>query len=464
MTKPFVHPYIPNSAPEVKEEMLREIGVGSTSELYADIPRDLRLKRRLNLPDGVSEYTVRKNIELTLAKNRAPNELLSFLGAGCWHHYIPAVCDEINGRSEFSTAYDCGETYTDLGRMQAMFEFQSMIGELVDLDVVSVAMYDWPSVCGEAARMAARITGRSELLVPRTIGWERASVIKNYAEDVLKVREVDYEPTSGMLDVDDLKSKISPKTAAVYFENPSYLGFIESQGDTISKVANDNGALSIVGVEPASLGVLKPPGQYGADIVVGEGQPLGVHMNYGGGVMGMIACRDEERLVSEMPTLLLSIADGQHDGEYGFTAYTLPQRIHYFERERGKSFTGTSSVLWAITAAVYLSLLGPQGMRQLGEAIMQKSHYAMKLLSEIDGIRAPAFNSAHFEEFVVNFDGTGKSAIDVNKALLNQGIHGGKVLNTEYPQLGESALYSVTEVHSQEDIEELATKLREVVN
>jgi glycine dehydrogenase subunit 1 len=301
------------------------------------------------------------------------------------------------------------------------------------------------------------------MLVPKIIRNERLSVMRNYCGGLIDIKLINYDPITGQLDLRDLKDKISSKTAGVYLENPSYLGFIENQGEEVSKLAHDSGALSVVGVEPSSLGVLTPPGEYGADIVVGEGQPLGIHMNYGGGVMGIIACRDQERLVSEMPSMLLTIGEGAREGEYGFTWETLPHRLHFYEREKGKTFVGTSAVLWGITAAVYLSLLGPEGMRELGEAIMQKSHYAMKLISEVEGVEAPIFSSTHFEEFTVDLDHHGKSVRDINRALLKHGIQGGKDLTREFPELGKSALYCVTEMHTQEDIERLAFALQEAI-
>ena len=462
VTKHLVHPYIPNSAPEIRQAMLEEIGVQNVDELYADIPKKFLMKRRLKLPGPSSECKVKKNVTSLLSKNTSFQDMPSFLGAGCWPHHVPAVCDEIIGRGEFLTAYT-GDTYVDLGRFQAIFEFQSMIGELVGLDAVSWPMYDWATVCGEAARMASRITGRYEILVPKTISPERLSTMNNYCSGIIELKSVDYDSDTGQLDLEDLKSKISTKTAAVYVENPSYLGFIESQGREISDIAHDRDALSIVGVEPLSLGVLTPPGEYMADIVIGEGQSLGVHMNYGGGVMGILACRDEERFVAEMPTLLLTITTTKQEGEYGFSWWALPKRLHYESRERGKSFAGTNATLWGISAAVYMALLGPQGIRELGEAIIQKSHYAMKQISGISGIKAPVFDSAHFEEFTVNFDRTGKAVRKVNKALLKLGIQGGKDITKEFPELGRSALYCVTEVHTKDQIDRLCGALKSVV-
>lgn len=461
MAKRIVYPYIPNSDPDVKRAMLEEIGVSDIDELYIDVPEGVRLRRRLNLPPPSSEYEVRRSIERTMAKNRTRSELLSFVGAGCWPHHVPAVCDEINGRSEFVTNYH-GPVQIISGICQSIFEYQSMIGELLAMDAVVSSMYDWATVCGEAARMAHRVTGRREVLAPRTMSPDRLSVMRNYAESVAIIRLVDYDPETGQLDIEDLKSKVSSKTAAVYIENPSYLGFIEAQGEEISQIAHDKGALSIVGVEPTSLGVLTPPGEYGADIVVGEGQPLGMHMTYGGALLGIMAFKDEPRFIAEAPRRTNTITTTDREGVWGFIPVHV-ERDSYEARERGTSFTGTTSQLWSITAAVYMALMGPEGFRELGEAIMQRSHYAAKLLSEIEGVEAPLFKSSYFEEFTVSFNETGKTVQSLNNLLLRHGIQGGKDLSKEFPELGQSALYCVTEVHSKEDIEKLAEALNEAV-
>lgn len=456
-----VHPYIPNSDPEVKEEMLRKIGVKDVEELFAAIPEKIRLRKRLDLPHPTPEYDVRRQVEAILTKNKTSSEMLSFLGAGCWPHYVPAVCDEINSRSEFLTAYT-GDAYSDLGRYQALFEFQSMIGELVALDAVTFPTYDWATASGDAARMAAITTDRHEILVPKTISPDRLSVMQAYCEPVAELKLIDYYPDSGQLDLEDLKNKISSKTAAVYIENPAYLGFIETHCHEIGEIAHDKEALLVVGVEPLSLGILTPPGEYGADIVCGEGQPLGLHMSFGGASLGFIACPDEERFLSATGHRLLTITTTQRKGEWGFT-YVLPQRSMLAAREKSASITGTATVLWAITAAVYMSLLGPRGIGELAEVIMQSSLYAMKRISQVIGTRVPLFKSPHFEEFTINFDGTGKTVREVNDALLKHGIQGGKSVSKEFPELGETALYCVTEMHTKQDIDKLVSALEEVV-
>jgi len=462
----FVHPYIPNSVPGVKAEMLKEIGVHDAEELYAEmIPERLRLRGSMDLPRPFpAEHDLKKHVEAVLSKNVTCGEYLSFLGAGCWQHFVPAVCDEVARRSEFLTAY-AGGAYSDLGRFQAFFEFQSLMGELVGMDVSGQPTYDWGSSAGNAIRMASRMTGRGEVLVPRIISPDRLSIIENFCQPSstpghIDIRFLGFDPEIGTIDIEDLKDKASSKTAAVYFENPSYIGVVENNGEEISEIAHENGAESIVGVDPISLGVLRPPAEYGADIVCGEVQPLGMHMHCGGGLGGFIASRDEERYVGEYPLRLISVTDTSREGEYGFGQCRF-DRTSYIGRDQAKDYVGTATALWAIVAAVYLSLMGPKGMKEVGEAIVQKSHYAAKRLSEIDGVEVPF--SGFFKEFPVNFNGTEKTVSAINKSLLKRRIFGGKDLTLEFPVLGRSALYCVTEVHSKEDIERLSKALKEAV-
>lgn len=461
-----IYPYIPNSVPEIKEEMLKEIGVKEAETLYGEIPNNLRFKRKLNLPKPIlAEWELKRHVMDILGKNKTCEENLNFLGGGCWQHYVPAVCDEIASRSEFLTAY-AGEVYPDLGKYQAFFEFQSEIGELVGMDVVSLPTYSWGCAAGNAVRMASRMTARNEVLLPETISPERLAIIRTFCKSAVRkaridVRLISYDSKTGLLDLESLENEISSKTAAVYIENPSYLGFIESQSERISKIAHDNGAMSIVGVDPISLGVVAPPADYGADIVVGTAQTLGIHMNCGGGGIGFIASRDEEKYVAEYPSLLISISNTVQEGEYGFGICAY-QRTSYASRDKAKDWVGTTTGLWTIVAAVYMALMGPCGFKEIGQTIIQKAHYAIKLLSEIGGISLP-FSSNSFKEFIVNFDGAGMSVTDVNKALLSHSIHGGKDISREFPELGNSALYCITEIHSRQDIENLVSALKEIL-
>jgi len=459
---PTVYPYIPNSVPAVKEQMLKEVGAESVEDFYEDVPEKLRLKENMNLPRPLSsEYALKRHVEGILAKNKTCQEYLSFLGAGCYQHHVPAVCDEVNRRGEFLTAY-AGEPYDDHGRFHALFEYASMMGELLNMDVVNVPTYDGFQAAATSLRMATRITGRREVLIAKITSADLLSKIRDYCKPEIEIKLIGYDSETGQLDLDALEAEISDKTAAVYFENPSYLGFIETRGDEISKIAHGHGAICIVGADPISLGVLTPPADYGADIVCGDIQPLGMHMQFGGGQAGYIATRDEEKYVMEYPSRLFGIAPTSVEGEYGFgdVAY---ERTSFAVREEGKEWVGTAAALWGITAGVYLALMGPQGMVEIGEGIMARSRYAMMQMDKIEGVKAPVFQSPHFKEFVVNFDGTGKTVAEINKALLAREIFGGKDLTEEFPELDNSALYCVTEVRTKDDIDRLVIALKEVV-
>jgi glycine dehydrogenase subunit 1 len=458
------HPYIPNSVTDVKQEMMRELGVESIDELYSDIPEKCRLKKALNVPGkALSEFEVRRHVEALLSKNKSSNDMPIFLGAGCWPHYVPAVVQEIVSRSEFLTSYTPYQPEVSQGMLQALFEYQSMMCELTSMEVSNCSMYDWASALGEAARMAARVKGRNEILVPRIIHPERAATLQVYAEPAgITVRQVGYNPENGQVDLEDLKNKISDKTAAVYIENPSYLGYIESQVDKIGKEAHSHNSLFIVGVDPTSLGILKPPGEYDADIVVGEAQPLGNAMNFGGPLLGIMACRDDMSLIRQMPGRIVGLTTTQDNSRQGF-CMTLQTREQHIRREKATSNICTNEALCAVASAVYMALLGPEGFRQLGETIMYKSNYAMQLLSNIQGVVTPVFKSAHFKEFTVNFDKTGLTAEEVNKKLLQHQVHGGKDISKELPELGQTALYCVTEIHSKKEIEKLRDTLEEVL-
>ncbi|GGP13963.1 aminomethyl-transferring glycine dehydrogenase subunit GcvPA [Oceanobacillus neutriphilus] len=458
MTKAITHPYLPNTNPEIKAQMLKEIGVESIEELYQTIPEELRYTGKLNIPEALNEFELKREVGNLLQKNKGTNEVISFLGGGCWQHFIPAVCDEIASRAEFVTAY-AGDEYEDHGRFQVLFEYQSLLAELLCVDVVNVPTFDWGQAAATAIRMASRLTTKKEALVPKTVAPERLKIIENYCSPDVEIKLINYQEATGELDLTDLKNNISEQTAAIYFENPSYLGFLETQGEEISRIAKESGAITIVGVDPISLGVLESPVQYGADIICGELQPLGNPMNYGGGQSGFIATRDEMEYISEFPSRLFGITPTSQEGEYGF-GDVFYDRTSFAKRENGKESVGTQTSMCAITAGVYLALMGPEGMAELGQTIMQRSQYAMKKLNEIEKISPSYFNNVNFKEFVVDFNETGKTVEEINQYLLSKGIYGGIDLSEEFPELGQSALFCVTEVHSKADIDTLAKELR----
>lgn len=460
------HPYMANSVAGIKQAMLDAIGAGSIEELFAQIPAAHRIKRPLALPKGMkSEAELRRHLVGLLAKNETCEANLSFLGAGCWQHHVPAACEEVVRRRELLTSV-FGSPASDHGRNQAWFEFTSQLGELVDCDLVGLPVYSWGAAAGHAIRMAERLTGRRRALVPRNIDPERLGVIRTMAEPVemphhIEVIELAWDPATGGIDMAALDAALSDEIAAVYLEVPAYLGGIEPNAAEIASKARAQGAMVVVGVDPISLGIVAPPGTYGADIVVGTLQTLGIPMNCGGGVGGFIASRDEERIAREYPTLFASIAETVQPGERGF-ALSLFHQSSYGSREKGKDWTGNSVYLWGIANAVYMGLLGPEGFREVGELIIARAHYAAGRLAQVPGIEVK-WKSGFFKEFVVDFTGTGKTVHDINAALRARGIFGGKDLSADFPELGQSALYCVTEIHNQADIDRLAEALEEVV-
>lgn len=465
MTAATAHPWMANSVSALKQAMLDEIGAGSIEELFEQIPPEHRLKRPLNLPPGLrSESELKRHLASLLRRTEDCEDNLSFLGAGCWQHHVPAVVDEIVGRFELLTNV-WGSPQSDFGRNQAWFEYASQLGELVGMEVVSLPVYSWGCAAGHAIRMGSRLTGRHEVLLARWSDPERLSVIDSYCQPPemsrhIDVVEVAHDPATGGFDLADLERRLSARTAAVYVESPSYLGVIEAEGARIAELAHRAGALLIVGADPISLGVLAAPADWGADIVVGPTQPLGVHMNCGGGVGGYVASRDEARFVREYNGFLISITGTRKPGQFGFGLASAHQ-TSYGMRELGKDWTGNSVYLWAIANAVYLALLGPQGMCEVGETILQRRAYAAQRLAAIPGVKIPF--GACFKEFVVDFSGTGRSVAEINAALRDRGIFGGKDLSAEIPELGQSALYCVTEVHARADLGRLADAVAEVV-
>ncbi len=456
------HPYIPNSDESIMREMLREIGAGTIEDLFKDIPQAIRTKASLAIPSKVSEMEVRRHVDALLNKNLSTRDLLCFLGGGVWPHHVPAAVDAITSRGEFLTSYTPYQPEVSQGMLQALFEYQSMICELTSMDYANSSLYDWSTALGEAARMASRVTGRNEFLVPHFIHPERLSTLRAFCESAdIKVVEVAQDGRTGAIDPTDLKRKLSAHAAGVYLEYPSFLGFVEPSSEEIAQLAHNGGALFLVGCEPISLGVLKPPGELGADIVVGEGQPLGNHMNYGGPLLGIFACKGDA-LLRQMPGRIIGKTTTQ-DGKQDAYCMALQTREQHIRREKATSNICTNEALLALAAATYLALLGPNGITQLCATILDRTKYAMEQLRKIRGVSAPGFDAFHFMEFTVNFDETGRKVAEISEAMLEAGIQGGLDVSEHYPELGQTALYCFTEVHTHRDIDMLADKLRQVL-
>ncbi|MFF4760844.1 aminomethyl-transferring glycine dehydrogenase subunit GcvPA [Streptomyces sp. NPDC001292] len=451
-----VHPYIPNSVPSVRQAMLDEIGAASVEDFYADIPDRIRLHRRLNLPAPLrSEAELTRHMDGLLSRNTSTRQVLSFLGSGCYQHHVPAVVDEVVNRSEFLTAY-AGEPYEDHGRFQALWEYQSMMAELLDVDVVNVPVYDGFQAAGTALRMAGRVTGRRRLLVATAVDTDKLSRIRDYVRPDHEVTVVPVDPRTGCADLDALRAHLAAgDTAAVYADSPSALGIVDPALPRLAELAHEAGALYVIGCNPLTLGVLAPPSAYGADIACGDIQPLGIHQSFGGGNAGFIATRDEERLVAEFPSRLFGLAPTAVEGEYGFgdVAY---ERTSFALREEGKEWVGTAAALHGIGAGVYLALMGPQGMREIGETILALTAYARRRLAEVPGIEVPYPDALHFADFTVRYTGA-RTAAEIRADLRERGIYG------SVPTGKHDAAFCVTEVHTKADIDRLAATLEEIV-
>ncbi|GAA1778181.1 aminomethyl-transferring glycine dehydrogenase subunit GcvPA [Agromyces lapidis] len=449
MTDSFVHPYIPNTAPATKQAMLDAVGAASIEEFYADVPAELRLGRALELPAPlVAEQDLARHVRGLLAKNRSTDERLSFLGHGTYHHYVPAVVDEVINRSEFLTAY-AGEPYEDHGRFQALFQYQSLMAELLAMDVVNVPTYDGYQATATGLAMAGRITGRRRVLVVSDVLPAKHSKVLDFVRVHL---DLEIVPTvNGTADVAGLASRLGDDVAAVWVETPSVTGAVEASLAAIADAAHAVGAILVVGTDPIGYGVLTPPAEQGADIVCGDIQSLGLHQWYGGAHGGFIAVADDPTFIMEMPSRLFGLATTDVPGEVGFgdVAY---ERTSFALREEGKEWVGTAAALWGIAAGVYLALMGPQGMRELGELLLARTRYAQQRLAAIPGV-VLGDDALHLREFTIDVSGAGLTAAGVVEALRRDGIEPGVPLDAH------TLAVCVTELTSQADIDRLAAAI-----
>ncbi|WP_426517091.1 aminomethyl-transferring glycine dehydrogenase subunit GcvPA [Diaminobutyricibacter sp. McL0618] len=453
MTHPFVHPYVPNTAPESRQAMLDAVGAASVDEFYADVPAELRLARALDLPEPfLAEQDLVRHVGGLLRRNRSVEPGRLFLGAGTYQHAVPAIVDEVINRSEFLTAY-AGEPYEDHGRFQALFQYQSLMGELLNQDVVNVPTYDGYQAAATSLAMAGRITGRRTVLLVSDAHPDKLSKVRDYIAptiDLVLVPTVD-----AVADVQTVKRMLGETTAAIWVETPSYTGALETALAELSEAAHAVGAVVIVGTDPISLGILTPPADLGADIVHGDIQSLGLHSWFGGAHAGFIAVHDDTRFVMEMPSRLFGLASTDVPGEYGFgdVAY---DRTSFALREEGKEWVGTAAALWGIAAGVYLALMGPQGMAEVGETVLARTTYAARALTALAGVGL-ADGAVHFREFVLDVTDAALTAPELVAAGRASGFEPGHALDDSH------LLVCVTEQNTQTDIDELAAVLGEAL-
>ena len=456
--------YIPNTKKEIIHAMLDEIGVKKVEDLFSDIPERLKLKSPPNIGDPLDEITLYREAKEVLSKNVTTDEFLSFLGGGVWNHYIPAVVDEIVSKQEFYTAYTPYQPEISQGALQAIFEYQSLMAELTGMDVVSASHYDWSTALAEAALMSMRINHRSKHLISAAISPERLCVLRTYLSPLdASIVSLDYEKETGFVDLDDLERKMDDDTCMVYVENPNFFGVIDENVTELADIVHKKGAILVVGANTLSLGILKPPGEYDADIVVGEGQQLGIYQSFGGPLLGIIATRFDRRFVRQMPGRLIGMTWSKK-GVRGYVI-TLQTREQHIRRERATSNITTNESLMAIRAAVYLAMLGRDGLKSLCEKVLVNTTYLVKKLSSIEGL-APVFKSKYFQDFVIR--SRKKKWSEIQQYLLKRGILAGISLRERFPgyfdELGEVALLATTEVHSKADLDRFIKEIEEVAS
>jgi glycine dehydrogenase subunit 1 len=439
--------FIPNTE-EDRNSMLKDIGIEKISELFKDIPPQLLLQENLRIPKGLSEPELKELLKKISEKNRI--NFSYFLGAGAYKHFIPSIVNHIISRSEFYTAYTPYQPEISQGLLQAIYEYQTMICNLTGMDVANASMYDGASALAESCIMAANIKKKDQILISKTINPHYREVVKTYCKAYnLDLIEINYE--NGITNISELKEKISENTAAVLIQNPNFFGSIENLRE-IEKITHQNNALlNICITEPISLGILKSPGFFKADIVIGEGQSLGNPINFGGPYLGIIVTKKE--YVRQLPGRIVGSTIDK-EGNKGYIL-TLQAREQHIRREKATSNICSNHALNALAAAAYLASLGKNGLKKVSEICLQKAHYLADELTK-NGIELK-FNSPFYNEFVVKVNNAKK----VNEELLKEEIIGGLEIEKYYPELDNCLLFCVTELNTRDDIDRLIEVVKE---
>jgi glycine dehydrogenase subunit 1 len=431
-----------------RDAMLTAIGVASVDELFRDIPEGVRFGRALALEPALSEQEIVTHLTELAERNVDSGQEISFLGAGIYDHYVPAVVDAVLSRGEFLTAYTPYQPEMSQGVLQAIFEYQTVICELTGMDVSNASGYDGTTVAADACFVAKHVTGRSRVVLCETLSPQVRQVVKTYAPGFgLDVVEVPHR--GGVTDPDELRAAAGD-AACVIFQQPNFFGCMEAAPD-LAAAASDAGALPVAHVDPVSLGVLEAPGAYGCALAIGEGQSAGNYQSYGGPHYGFIAARAE--LIRRMPGRIVGETTDLR-GERGYVL-TLQTREQHIRREKATSNITTNQTLLALAGLVHLSWLGPQGLRELGETCLSLGEYAKEKL----GLPLVFPEQATFKEFAVR---VGRSAADVVREAREHGVHPGYALGRDYEGLDDALLVAVTEKRSPADIDRLALAFAEV--
>ncbi|HET8862513.1 MAG TPA: aminomethyl-transferring glycine dehydrogenase subunit GcvPA [Solirubrobacterales bacterium] len=439
-----------SATPADRAEMLAKIGVESTAELFEQIPESVRLGRPLSLPAGMSEAEVHERLAELAARNADCEEQVCFLGAGMYDHYVPAIVDAITQRSEFLTPYTPYQPEISQGGLQAMFEFQTAMSELTALPVSNAGLYEGPSSVASAGYLALGATkGRRRFVVSRGVHPHSRETLATYAEGFgAEIAEVGLR--DGLTDAAALAEAVDGETAAVFLQNPNFLGAVEDV-EALGAAAKEHGALLVVAVDPMTLGVLKPPGECGADIALGEGQPLGNRLDFGGPSFGFF-CGTED-LIRRMPGRIAGETDDV-DGRRGFVL-ALQTREQHIRREKATHNICTAQALNALAATIHLAWLGREGFRELGELLLRRTAYARERLAAVEGV-GPLHEAPVARELALRLAAPVEGVLE---RCAERGIAAGYPLGREYPEYGDGLLVAITERRTRAQIDALAEAL-----
>ena len=437
MVTNFQSHYIPNTVAE-QDDLLAAVGLSSVDALFADIPDDYR-NPPLRLPDPMSELEIQRELGGMAGRNRPLSSGPSFLGAGSYYHFIPSIVKAVMTRGEFLTAYTPYQPEVSQGTLQVIFEFQTMISALYGMEVANAGMYDGATSLAEAVLMACRVTRRQQVVVSDTVAPAYRQVIATYCQ--AQGIAIDIVPTA------DIGASVTEATAGVVAQYPNFYGGLDDLAG-LAATAHDDGALLVVSADPLAMGMLKPPGEFGADIVTGEGQPIGIPPSFGGPYLGLFSCK--QQYIRQMPSRLV----GRTTDTQGRTGYvlTLQTREQHIRRERATSNICTNEALYALASTIYLAAMGRHGLRQVAELCYHKAHYAASAIADLDGFSLPQ-SGEFFQEFVVSCPET---PAKINRRLMERNILGGLDVSDRFDN---GMLLCVTEMNSRDDIDALVDAL-----
>jgi len=444
-----MHPYIANT-PEDIQEMLKAIGVDSVDKLFDDIPKDVHLNREINLPDSKSELEVTTYLKELAGKNCSLSKLTSYLGAGAYDHYIPSIINHLISRSEYYTSYTPYQPEISQGTLQYIFEFQTLICNLTGMDVANASLYDGGTAVVEGALMAAAYSKKDEIIVSKSVKPDARKILQTYAHvQNLKVIEVDIK--DGVTDVEALEGLVNDNTAAVIVQSPNFFGIIEDL-KTIGEIAHKGKKTTfIASVDPISLGILKKPGDLGVDVVVGEGQSMGIPISFGGPYLGFMAVKSD--YIRKLPGRIVGQTEDL-DGKRSFVL-TLTAREQHIRREKATSNICSNQGLNSLAATIYMVTLGKEGLREVALQSTKKAHYAFEQITK-SGKFKPMFDKPFFKEFAIKSE---LNPDDIYSTLRDEMIIGGYDLGDEYPEFKGGVLYAVTEKRTKDEIDKLTSVL-----